>query len=109
MMELAMITRIHSKHILFPGGFDEGYVYIQGGKIVAAGKERLPFDQEYEVGEDYVVPGLLDIHTHGAVGVDYGDASPEEILRAVEFQVSHGATAVLPTVSSASYENISST
>ena len=100
-----MLTRIHGKKVLLENGLTEGYVYMQDGKIIAVGRDELPFDKEYEAGDNYVVPGLIDIHTHGALGGDYGEGSPEEILRAVAFQVSCGATSVLPTVSSSSYES----
>jgi N-acetylglucosamine-6-phosphate deacetylase len=43
-------------------------------------------------------PGFIDIHIHGAVGVDTMEASSEGIFRIAEFLASQGVTAWLPTL-----------
>lgn len=45
----------------------------------------------------YIMPGFVDIHTHGAVGVDVMDADPQGVLKIAEFLVHHGITSFLPT------------
>lgn len=45
-----------------------------------------------------VMPGLIDIHIHGAVGVDTMEAGPENLRRAAVFLASQGVTAWLPTL-----------
>ncbi len=100
-----MATRIKSDRILTPQGVSEGYVYFEGEYITHIGREELPYEEEIDAKGLYVSPGLIDIHTHGAMGVDYGNAdSVEDINRALAFQVSHGATTVLPTVTSSAPE-----
>lgn len=47
--------------------------------------------------EFYIMPGFVDIHTHGAVGYDVMDAKPEGIVKIAEFLVTHGVTSFLPT------------
>ena len=52
----------------------------------------------------YVLPGLIDIHTHGSVGINY---SKDEIFdTALEFCASHGITSVVPTVGIRPMEDI---
>ena len=46
----------------------------------------------------WVLPGFIDIHTHGAVGVDFNHATTEEVRKVSAFFASHGVTAYLPTV-----------
>ena len=43
-------------------------------------------------------PGFIDVHIHGAVGVDTMEASAEGLLRIAEFLASQGVTAWLPTL-----------
>lgn len=47
--------------------------------------------------EFYIMPGFVDIHTHGAVGYDVMDVNPEGIVKMAEFLVTHGVTSFLPT------------
>lgn len=45
----------------------------------------------------YVLPGLIDIHSHGAVGYDFSDGDPEGLLSILEYQYSQGVTSYCPT------------
>jgi N-acetylglucosamine-6-phosphate deacetylase len=43
-------------------------------------------------------PGFIDIHIHGAVGVDAMEASADDLGRVASFLARHGVTAWLPTL-----------
>ena len=45
----------------------------------------------------YVVPGLVDIHLHGAMGADFSDAAPEAIHTIAQFLLQQGTTSFLGT------------
>lgn len=47
-------------------------------------------------------PGFIDIHIHGAVGVDTMDADASDLIRVSEFLASQGVTSWLPTLVPAS-------
>lgn len=49
----------------------------------------------------YVIPGLIDIHTHGAGGGDFIEATEESFNTAGKMHLSHGVTTLLPTLSAA--------
>jgi len=53
-------------------------------------------------------PGFIDVHIHGAVGVDTMDATAEGLNRVSEFLASQGVTAWLPTLVPAALENYQS-
>ena len=99
---------IKSKKIVLPNGLLDGYVYMEAGKIISVGKEKLPCDKTYDVGDDFLLPGFIDIHTHGAYGCDYAESGADGIIRAVKYSVSRGATSVMPTVASSSYDSMCS-
>ena len=99
-----MVKRIQGRNILFPHGVSEGYVYFQDGKIIAAGREELPFDVEYDFEDNYVAAGFIEAHAHGALNYDFCEASVEEMLRVIAFYLSKGVTAIYPTVTSSTFE-----
>jgi len=47
---------------------------------------------------DMLMPGFIDIHNHGAVGVDVNAATAEDLLKVAEFLAKSGVTAWLPTL-----------
>lgn len=44
----------------------------------------------------YVIPGLVDIHLHGALGADFCDSSLEELEAIAEYELSRGVTSLVP-------------
>lgn len=78
-----------------------GDIVIENGKIVCTGKTELD-------GEDMsglrAYPGLIDIHTHGALGMDV--TSGGHLYELSVYQASQGVTAWYPTTTTASYETI---
>jgi N-acetylglucosamine-6-phosphate deacetylase len=53
-----------------------------------------------------LLPGFIDLHAHGGVGVDTMDASPEGLREVARFYAQHGVTAYLATTWTASREVI---
>jgi N-acetylglucosamine-6-phosphate deacetylase len=73
------------------------------GKITAVTDQNLPFDTEFDAGDDYVSPGFIDIHTHGGAGYDFS-VSTEAVIGAVNFHLTHGTTSICPTISAAPFD-----
>ena len=82
----------------------EGWVRVEGGRIIAVGSGGAPDDAEAEVidlGARILAPGFVDLHAHGAVGRDTMEASPEALRAMARFYVRHGVTAFLATTMAA--------
>lgn len=45
----------------------------------------------------YVIPGLIDVHFHGAMGHDFCDASDDGISAIAAYEASRGVTSICPT------------
>lgn len=45
-----------------------------------------------------VIPGLIDIHTHGIMGFDFSTATKEQMKHMSEYYVKNGTTSLLPTI-----------
>ena len=50
-----------------------------------------------DAGGNYVAPGFVDIHTHGAGGFDFMDNTVEAYLGAAETHAKYGTTSIVPT------------
>jgi N-acetylglucosamine-6-phosphate deacetylase len=48
----------------------------------------------------YAIPGLIDIHLHGAVGQDFSDGSAKAVEKIAEYEAFHGITTIMPTTMS---------
>lgn len=70
-----------------------------GGECITAIGERLVRSgaDVLDAGGCYVVPGLVDIHIHGALGADFCDGSGAAIETMARFLLSRGVTSFLGT------------
>ena len=53
-----------------------------------------------------LVPGFVDVHTHGAMGADACDADAAGLQRFADHQLSHGVTSFCPTTMTVSHGQI---
>jgi N-acetylglucosamine-6-phosphate deacetylase len=44
----------------------------------------------------YAIPGLLDLHFHGCMGVDFCDGNIESVRKIAEYEASQGVTSIIP-------------
>lgn len=58
---------------------------------------RLEGPADLDAGGAYLIPGLVDIHTHGAVGEDFSDGRPEGLQPLADHYARHGVTSFLAT------------
>lgn len=56
--------------------------------------------------EDFVIPGLVDIHTHGRCGYDFNTASVDELRKLKTLYAVQGVTSAVPTLASDTFENL---
>ena len=78
-------------------------VLIEDGKIAAIGKDAdlAAVDAETDATGEVLLPGLVDVHTHGRGGYDFNDASVEELKKLKRLYAAEGVTSVFATLSSA--------
>ena len=82
---------------------------ISGSRIFTDGRfisGSIEFDQKIRSilpGKDekadgaYIIPGLIDIHTHAAMGADASDGDPEGMLAMSRYYAAGGVTSWCPT------------
>ncbi len=72
-----------------PGGLEFEEKIEEAGPAVAG--------QGIDLGGSYVIPGLVDIHTHAAAGADASDGDPEGMITMSRYYAAGGVTSWCPT------------
>ncbi|MEA5456111.1 amidohydrolase family protein [Sinomonas sp. JGH33] len=91
---------------------DDGVVALEGDRIAYAGAaadfDAAAFDGDaLPLPEDAVLlPGLVDIHCHGAAGADFPSADEEGSRRAIDFLHRAGTTSLLASLVTAAPEDL---
>ena len=95
--------------LIFPDGIREALdVVVEHGKIAAI-SERSLAHRKHEVIDlngNYLAPGFIDIHVHGALDRDTMEASAEAFGAVCDFHASGGTTSLLLTTATAPIEAI---
>ena len=95
-----MKTLITNAHIISPGiDIVGGSVLIDGTKIVAVltPGETAQADKVIDAAGNVLMPGFIDIHSHGAGGCDTCDCKIESIRTIADCKMKEGVTTWLPT------------
>ncbi|MDQ7823294.1 MAG: N-acetylglucosamine-6-phosphate deacetylase [Candidatus Eremiobacteraeota bacterium] len=86
---------------------EEGAVLLREGKIEAVGAMDSPHDAEVHRFKDcLILPGFIDIHFHGALGVNFNEGDLHSAIRALGAHLARGTTSCLPTLMTAPYGTI---
>jgi N-acetylglucosamine-6-phosphate deacetylase len=102
--------------LIFPNEIREGdEVVVAHGKIAAINPptprlqrrgERVEENEVIDLNGDYLAPGFIDLHVHGALGRDAMEASAEAFRAICDFHASGGTTSLLLTTVTAPIDKI---
>ena len=87
---------IQSKRVWSSGSFVPLQLVVEEGKIARV----LPYgtlEVDADYGNDRVIPGFIDVHTHGCYGFDTNDAEAEGLRDWMRRIPEEGVTGILPT------------
>ena len=105
-------TVIVNAHVISPGVDLKDATIVVGGKrikSVAAGRSAPKADKDttvVDVKGQYVMPGFIDVHTHGALTYDFCDADEKAIFEVARAKLQEGVTTFLPTTLTVSHEEL---
>ena len=89
--------------------FHRGSLEITGPVItnVLTDQDTVPCrDEDMDARGCFVIPGLIDLHFHGAMGFDVCDASEEAFEKITAFELTHGVTSVCPATMTLSADTL---
>jgi len=94
---------LHGARLVLPEGeIERGAILIENGRIhevlaiETAGRAR--GDEQVDLTGLTLFPGFIDVHIHGAAGVDTQAAVPSDLDRVSHFLATQGVTGWLPTL-----------
>ena len=104
-----MKTTIVNAHVVSPGvDLENAVVVVEDGRIksVRKGPASAKADKNntvVDVRGQYLMPGFIDVHTHGALGYDFCDADEKAVFEFAKAKLQEGVTTVLPTTLTVSH------
>lgn len=99
--EVSIIVRLMNGMVYIDNQFQQKNIIIKNGRIhkIMTEEEQPAFArQEIDLKGQYVIPGMIDIHTHGAVGVDINHATEEGLAKISRFFATEGVTSWVASI-----------
>jgi len=93
---------------------NNGGIVIEKGKIIKILEEgekvnSSSSDKVVDAKGNYISPGFIDIHTHGAGGYDFMDGDVNSIRKACRAHMRYGTTSIIPTTLTSTMEELLNT
>lgn len=77
--------------------FEKKDIYIEDGRFVSPNAYTEDKADVIDAEGQFVLPGLIDIHSHGAVGCDFSDGNKGGVKKILAYERAHGITTYCPT------------
>jgi len=94
---------LKNANVVLPDREANASVLVVDGKIASLEKESA--DEEIDLAGTILLPGFIDVHIHGAAGIDVMEATPRGLREVSNYLASQGVTSWLPTLVPGSDEN----
>jgi len=107
-----MRTLLRNGRLVSPDRDHAGSILLDDDKIeriFLASEELPPADREIDLAGKTVLPGFIDIHSHGRSGADFCDGTPEAFETIGNGKLSEGVTSFLATTLTISVDDITKT
>ena len=86
---------IGNAKVYLDGEFRHASVTVEEDRITAIGKPDISCDVDAQ--GKYLVPGFIDLHTHGAMNEDFSDGNPQGLAKMACYYAKNGVTSFLAT------------
>ncbi len=98
----------HNGRLIFPDGIRDGLeLVVENGKIAAIREQtHARANEVVDLRGNYLAPGFIDLHVHGALGRDTMEASAEPFQAICNYHAGGGTTSLLLTTATAPLDRI---
>src|ERR1700704_6468668 len=93
---------LHNARVILEDSVQRGGILVRDGRIALVFTDEetpagLGDSESIDVGNDYLAPGLIDIHIHGSVGVDVQATDGDGLDKLSNFLIAEGVTGYFAT------------
>ncbi len=103
-------TIIKNAHVISPDvDLENATIVIEGAKIKSVSAKKVSEKGAatiVDVKGQYVMPGFIDVHTHGALTYDFCDPDEQAVFKLAEAKLQEGVTSFLPTTLTVSSDEL---
>jgi N-acetylglucosamine-6-phosphate deacetylase len=92
--------------LILPDGIRDGLELVLADGRIAEVRERSSSSAAIDLGGNYLAPGFVDLHIHGALGRDTMEASAEAFRTICDYHATGGTTSLLLTTVTAPISEI---
>ena len=84
--------------------FERGAFSVENGRFCNVIGQEAP--DAVDLGGAYVIPGLIDVHTHGNSGADFSDGDAAGVEKMAKYLAKNGVTSFAPASMTLPYETL---
>ena len=84
--------------------FERGSFSVENGRFCSVLDDAAP--DAIDLGGAYVIPGLIDVHTHGNSSADFSDGKLEGVVAMAKYLAKNGVTSFAPASMTLPYETL---
>ena len=89
---------------IFVGGqFQHGSFRVENGRFTEI-LTTVPAEDGIDLENQYVIPGLVDVHNHGNSGADFSDGDYDGLVKMARYLAQNGVTSFAPASMTLPYD-----
>ena len=89
---------------IFVGGqFQHGSFRVENGRFAEI-LTTVPAEDGIDLENQYVIPGLVDVHNHGNSGADFSDGDYDGLIKMARYLAQNGVTSFAPASMTLPYD-----
>ena len=89
---------------IFVGGqFQHGSFRVENGRFTEV-SNTVPAEDGIDLENQYVIPGLVDVHNHGNSGADFSDGDYDGLIKMARYLAQNGVTSFAPASMTLPYD-----
>ena len=90
-------------NIFVDGQFQHGAFRVEAGKFTEV-LNTVPAEDGVDLENQYVIPGLIDVHNHGNSGADFSDGDYDGLVKMARYLAQNGVTGFAPASMTLPYD-----
>ena len=82
-------------NVFVDGRFQHGSFRVENGRFTEV-LDTAPAEDGVDLENQYVIPGLVDVHNHGNSGADFSDGDYDGLVKMARYLAANGVTSFAP-------------